>query len=134
VTPADESAAARASWVALRSQAPSAPIVVIGTWYRHPAFAAQQAAMQAALKAEFLAWGDTNAAFVDPHDGSITRGHGEVIRPAGAGWFTAANVPWAFPPAGGVYDGFHPSPAGVYQVLVPSLVDTIDAALTALGS
>ena len=71
VTPADEAAAARSSWRAIRTQAPDAPIVVIGTWYKHPSFVAQQEAMQAALKAEFLAWRDPNAAFIDPHDGSI---------------------------------------------------------------
>lgn len=133
VMPADEAAAARSSWRAIRTQAPDAPIVVIGTWYKHPSFVAQQEAMQAALKAEFLAWRDPNAAFIDPHDGSIVRGDGSVIRTAGTAWINATNVSWAFPPAGGAFDGFHPSPPGVYRVLVPALVDTIDAALTALG-
>lgn len=133
VTPAAESAAARASWAAIRAQAPDAPIVVVGTWYQHPGFVAQHVAMQAALKAEFLAWGDRNAAFVDPHDGAITRGNGVVIRPPGTAWFNTGNASWAFPPTGGAFDGFHPSTPGVNGVLVPALVDTIDAALSALG-
>ncbi len=133
VTPAIEAAAARASWDAIRAQAARAPVIVIGTWYRHPGFAAQHDAMQAALKAEFLAWRDPNAAFIDPHDGSIVRGDGSVVRSPGVAWLNASNVSWAFPPTGGAFDGFHPSPTGVHSVLTPALVDTIDAALTALG-
>lgn len=133
VTPAIESAAARASWDAIRAQAARAPIIVIGTWYRHPNFVAQHDAMQAAFKAEFLAWRDPNAAFIDPHDGSIMRGDGSVVRSPGVAWLNSSNVSWAFPPTGGAFDGFHPSPPGVYSVLTPALVDSIDAALTALG-
>lgn len=132
-TPAAESTAARSSWAAIRAQVADAPIIVVGTWYKHPSFAAQHEAMQAALKAEFLAWRDPNSAFIDPHNGAITLGHGAVIRPPGAAWFNAGNVSWALPPPGGVFDGFHPSPSGVHGVLVPALVDTIDAALSALG-
>lgn len=133
VTPAIESAAAQASWRAIRSQAPGTPIVVIGTWYLHPSFVAQQTAMQVALKAEFLSWRDPNSVFVDPHDGSITLGNGSIVRSSAAAWLNPSNVSWAFPPTGGVHDGFHPSPPGVHHVLVPALVDSIDAALTALG-
>lgn len=133
VMPASESAAAQASWRAVRAQTQGAPIIVIGTWYQHPNFVAQQTAMQAALKAEFLAWRDTNSVFIDPHDGSITLGNGTVVRSSGAAWLNPSNVSWAFPPTGGPHDGFHPSPPGVHHVLVPALVDTIDAALIALG-
>lgn len=133
VPPASESTAARTSWSAIRAQAPVAPVIVVGTWYLHPGFVAQQAAMQAALKSEFLAWRDPNSAFIDPHDGSVIRGDGTVIRSASTAWFNPANVSWAFPPTGGEYDGFHPSPPGVHHVLRPALVDTINAALTAMG-
>ena len=133
VTPAAESTAGRASWSAIRTQCPEAPLIVVGTWYRQPSFTAQHDAMQTALKSEFLAMGDVNSVFIDPHDGSITRGDGSVIRPAGAAWFNSGNVSWAFPAAGGGFDGFHPSTPGVNYVLEPALVDAIDTALTALA-
>lgn len=134
VTPAAESAAARASWSTLRTQAPEAPLLIVGTWYRQPSFAAQHDAMQAALKAEFLAFGDANSVFIDPHDNSITRGDGSVIRTPGAAWFNSSNVSWAFPPTGGGFDGFHPSTPGVNYVLEPALVDAFDVSLTALAA
>lgn len=134
VAPATEAAAARLSWGVLRSQAPEATLLVVGTWYRHPSYTAQHDAMQAALKAELLAFGDVNSVFIDPHDNSITRGDGSVIRAPGAAWFNAGNVSWAFPPAGGAFDGFHPSTPGVNYVLKPALVDAFDAALTALAA
>lgn len=132
VTPVTESAAARASWESVRTQCQEVPIIIIGTWYRHPSFTAQHDAMQAALKAEFLTWADRDSAFIDPHDGSITRGDGSVIRPPGAAWFNSSNVSWAFPPTGGGFDGFHPSTPGVNYVLEPALVSAVDEALTAL--
>ena len=118
----------------LRSQAPEATLLVVGTWYRHPSYTSQHDAMQAALKAELLAFGDVNSVFIDPHDNSITRGDGSVIRAPGAAWFNSSNVSWAFPPAGGAFDGFHPSTPGVNYVLEPALVDAFDAALTALAA
>lgn len=132
VTTATESAAARICWSTIRAQAQGAPVIVIGTWYRQPSFTAQHDAMQAALKAEFLAWGDINSAFIDPHDGSITRGDGSVIRTPGAAWFNSSNVSWAFPPTGGAFDGFHPSTPGVNYVLEPAVVSAVDEALVAL--
>ena len=134
VTPATEVAAARASWSAIRAQAAEAPLLVVGTWYRQPSYTAQHDALQAALKAEFLQMGDENSVFIDPHDGSITRGDGSIIRQPGAAWFNSSNVSWAFPPTGGAFDGFHPSTPGVNYVLEPALVDAFDAALTALES
>ena len=133
VTAANEATAAEASWRAIRSQAPDAPIMVVGTWYLQPSYVTQQAAIQSALKARFLLWRDANAVFIDPHDGSITRGDGTVIRAPGAAWFNPSNVSWAFPPTGGDFDGFHPSTQGAKQVLLPSMVDAIDTALVAMG-
>lgn len=133
VAPATEATAALASWAALRRQAPTAPILVVGTWYRQPSFVAQHDAMQNALRTAFFGWRDENSVFVDPHDGSITRGDGLVIRPSGAAWFNSGNVSWAFPATGGAFDGFHPSTPGVNYVLAPALSDAFDTSLTALG-
>jgi hypothetical protein len=133
VAPATEAAGGLTAWSTARAACPTTPVLVFGSWYRHPSFLANQDATNAALKEAFLQWGDANSAFIDPHDGSITLGNGTIVRAAGAGWFNSSNASWAIPVAGGGFDGSHPSPTGVYYVAVPEMVSAGDAALTALG-
>lgn len=133
VVPATEAAGGLTAWTTARTACSASPVLVFGSWYRHPSYLANQDATNAALKDAFLQWGDANSAFIDPHDGSITLGNGTIVRAAGAGWFNSSNASWAIPVAGGGFDGSHPSPTGVNYVGVPEMVSAGDAALTALG-
>lgn len=132
VAPAVECDAALTCWQGMRQAASSAPIIPISLHYLRPGFVTQCTAMRDALKAQFLAWADSNSAFVDPTDGSITLGDGTVVRAADSAWINATNASWVLPPSGGVFDGAHLSIAGraFYE---DKLVAAVELALAALG-
>lgn len=124
---ATEAAYAKQSWAALRTAAPRAPQVIIGSWYKNPTATAGHTAVEAALKAAFLENKDPNSVFIDPFDGSITTGRGYVVKAATGAWFSDAVSSWAI----GV-DGAHPSPAGrVY--LTEKAANEVKIALAAIG-
>jgi hypothetical protein len=127
VAPATECASALSSWQFLRARWPNAPILVVNSWYRHPSATAAQDAMVAALQAQFLAWGDTNSAIINPQDGSITRGGSTVIRAATGAWVTTAIAAWAM----NATDTFHPTPAG-RAYLTDCMTQAGEAALAVL--
>jgi len=123
-----EAAAALVCWNKQRALWPTAPIVVIGPWYvRTGVYIAPSQAVAAALKAQFLAWGDKRSAYIDPFDGSITAGDGTVIRAATSAWIGTANAAWVIGA-----DAAHPSPAGAWY-LQDCIARSADAALNYLG-
>lgn len=125
VTAAMEAEAAGRCWRNIR-QKRSEVMLIVGPWYRYAPNATKYDQVRAALFAAFLEFGDFRSYFIDPYDGSITRGDGKVIREAnGVAWFNAGNIAWAIGP-----DNAHPSPAGV-ALLEDELVSAFDLCLRA---
>lgn len=119
-------------WKRARTITPDSPILIKGPWYLKPGVEASMTAVRDALKAKFLEWKDPNSAFIDPIDGSITRGDGYVIKAASGPWITAAMAAWALPALDAIFDGAHPSIAGV-RLLEDCNCSAMDMALIALG-
>ena len=129
---ATESDAALFCWTTAQALTPTAPQIIVGPHYQRPTYEAAVLAMSAALKANFLAWGNPNSAYIDPQDGSITLGDGTIVRAGDSAWVNTTNASWAIPPSGGVFDGVHLSIAGkaYYEDCIASAAEE---ALTALG-
>ena len=105
---------------------------IVGPWFERSGQEAQTREVCRQLFAAFLSHANPNSIFINPLDGSVTRGDGEVIVSASAAWVTATNQPWVVPSVGGVYDGAHVSIPG-QRYLADCLAQAIDAGLANLG-
>lgn len=123
ITAAAEAESAGRCWRNIRAKRAEV-MLIVGPWYRPTAHGTKFDQVRSALFAAFLAWGDFRSYFIDPYDGSITRGDGKVVRAAnGVAWFNANNLGWTVGP-----DGAHPTPAGV-AMLEDELVSAFDLCL-----
>lgn len=105
---------------------------IVGPWFERAGQEARTRDVCNQLRSAFLALGNPNSVFINPLDGSIIRGDGEVIVAATAAWVNTTNQPWVVPSAGGVYDGAHVSIPG-QRYLADCLAQAIDIGLANLG-
>lgn len=115
LTPAAVRANARATWQMLAERHPNATICVLGPWSGNRSADANQIAIDAAIQAEFQAWGYANSEFESPMTGNVISNG--VLRAGFLPWTQGAGYVGAASGTGNsnIYtgtDSTHGSPAG----------------------
>lgn len=138
-TPAQATAGALTAWQAMRQQQPNAVIVVVGPWSGNKAADPIWIAMDDAIKAQFLAWGDQRSGYISPMTGSVTVSAGGFVSelPASQPWVSGTGRVGATTANGNSdwltgTDAVHPSPAGKVH-LEMLLVSTIERVLSGMA-
>lgn len=138
-TPAATAEAAIQAWRTIRQQQPNAVIVVVGPWSARRAADAVWIAMDVALQAAFLEWGDARSGWISPMTGTvITSAGGSVATLTGAQPFVSGTGFVGATTANGnsdwltASDGIHPSPAGKVH-LEMLLTSTIERVLSGMA-